>query len=180
MTVNTIAGLLLPESNSTVSPLPATPPRGPVPLARIARTLAGRHGLWRSLLRIDPERRWYTRVAGGEGWEAWLIGWAPGQGTGLHDHGASAGAFTVLTGALVETTPIRGAAGTAALTSRTLAAGAVRSFGPDHVHDVTAPAHAPAASLHVYGPSLSLMNWYEYDPATGLSLVRTETEGDDW
>ena len=32
----------------------------------------------------------------------WLLSWLPGQGTGLHDHGGSAGAFAVVRGTLHE------------------------------------------------------------------------------
>ena len=37
-------------------------------------------------------------------YEAWLLTWLPGQSTGLHDHGGSAGAFTVLSGVVEEST----------------------------------------------------------------------------
>ena len=34
--------------------------------------------------------------------EIWLLSWVPGQGTALHDHGLSAGAFAVAQGTLIE------------------------------------------------------------------------------
>src|SRR3712207_8332217 len=34
--------------------------------------------------------------------QVWLLSWLPGQGTGLHDHGGSAGALAVVRGTLSE------------------------------------------------------------------------------
>ncbi|HEY3734587.1 MAG TPA: hypothetical protein VGL63_11790 [Streptosporangiaceae bacterium] len=51
-------------------------------------------GSWRGLVRYDPARRWYHRLEITNEYEVWLLSWQPGQGTGFHDHGGSAGAFT--------------------------------------------------------------------------------------
>ncbi len=48
------------------------------------------------------------------GAQVWLLSWLPEQGTPLHDHGTSAGAFTVVRGTLTE----RVVAGRAAAASR--------------------------------------------------------------
>ena len=165
--------------SSTPALLPELERPGPRGLGRLAQRLAERAELWRPLLHVDPERRWYARLAAGEGWEAWLLTWLPGQRTGLHDHGDSAGAFTVLAGTLVELTPSR-RPGPATLAERTLRAPDVRAFGPDHVHDVLGAGDGPAASLHVYGPRLERMNHYGFAPETGLRLVASEREGADW
>src|SRR4051812_42813201 len=39
--------------------------------------------------------------------DVWLIHWAPGSGTPMHDHGGSAGVISVIAGALVERRPRR-------------------------------------------------------------------------
>lgn len=155
-------------------------PRGPRSLAGIARHLAGQVEVWRPLLHIDPDRRWYTRLTTGDGWEAWLLTWLPGQGTDLHDHGGSAGAFTLLQGELTELTPAPTSADRARLASRTLRAPEVRAFGPQHVHQVIGVGDTAAASLHVYAPALTVMNRYVLDPARGPVIAETDRAGSDW
>jgi predicted metal-dependent enzyme (double-stranded beta helix superfamily) len=157
------------------APLPTL--ASPAGLGRLARTLAADADLWHPLLHVDPVHRWYTRLARTDDWEAWLLTWAPGQRTGLHDHGASAGAFTVLDGTVAELTPRRRARG---LATQTFGAGEVRSFGPGYVHEVVGAGDRPAATLHVYGPHLARMNRYALDAAGGLRHVRSEVAGQDW
>jgi hypothetical protein len=149
-------------------------------LGRLSRELAADGGLWRPLLHVDPVDRWYTRLARTDAWEAWLLTWAPGQRTGLHDHGPSAGAFTVLEGRVEELTPrTRGNGSADGLTSRTFGEGELRPFGANYVHEVAGTGDRPAATLHVYGPHLHRMNRYAL---VGGRLVRTRTEkaGRDW
>jgi len=160
-------------------PVPGTDPLSPKALAAIARRLAGQADLWRPLLHVDPDRRWYTRLTTGPGWEAWLLTWLPGQGTDLHDHGGSSGAFTILDGELQELTPA-GAATPGRLTSRVLTAGEVRAFGSRHIHQVIGVGGTAAASLHVYGPALTVMNRYHLDPERGPVLAETDRAGQDW
>jgi mannose-6-phosphate isomerase-like protein (cupin superfamily) len=117
-----------------------------------ARVLAARPEEWLSRVRLSAEGRWYERIHRDDSHEIWLISWLPGQGTGFHDHGRSAGAFAVALGDLEEY-DIAGA--------RTVAAGQVRGFGPGYVHDVRNVAAAPAVSVHVYSPPLEVMNRYE-------------------
>jgi predicted metal-dependent enzyme (double-stranded beta helix superfamily) len=149
-------------------------------LAAIARQLAGQVDAWRPLLHVDPDRRWYTRLSTGDGWEAWLLTWLPGQGTDLHDHGGSSGAFTVLSGELQELTPAGTAAEPARLSSRVLRAPQVRAFGPSYIHQVIGVGDTAAASLHVYGPALTVMNRYELDAELGPVVAVTERAGQDW
>jgi predicted metal-dependent enzyme (double-stranded beta helix superfamily) len=157
--------------------LPTLSSPTPAGLARLALTLAADADRWRPLLHVDPVNRWYARLARTDDWEAWLLTWAPGQRTGVHDHGGSAGAFTVLEGQVEERTP-RGRPG--GLAARTWTAGEVRAFGGAHVHEVVGTGDRPAATLHVYGPRLSRMNRYELDPAGALLLVGSESAGEDW
>ena len=149
-------------------------------LAGIARQLAADSGLWRPLLQVDTEERWYTRLTTGPDWEAWLLTWCPGQGTDLHDHGGSAGAFTVLAGQLEELTPACTESTPDRLASRVLSAGQIRPFGRQHIHQVIGIGDQPAASLHVYGPALTVMNRYHLDPERGPVLTVTERVGTDW
>ena len=58
--------------------------------------------------------------------------------------------------------------------------GIERERGPEHVHDVVGAGDAPAATLHVYAPRLTLMNHYEVDDDGRLRLTSTEAEGVDW
>jgi Cysteine dioxygenase type I len=83
---------------------PTTPPAlvSPASLAEIALTVAGRPRDWLSLVRYQTGQRWYKRLAWDEVHELWVLSWLPGQGTGFHDHGSSAGAFAVASGWLVE------------------------------------------------------------------------------
>src|SRR5690349_14507437 len=44
----------------------------------------------------DPDQRWHQRIYRDRRVDIWLISWLPTQGTQLHDHGGSSGAFSVL------------------------------------------------------------------------------------
>ncbi|MET8308851.1 cysteine dioxygenase family protein [Micromonospora sp. NPDC005173] len=110
---------------------------------------------WPVPLCFDPDERWYARLASGADHEVWALSWLPGQGTDLHDHGGSAGAFRVVAGALTEETVASGR-----LHPRLLAAGTGRRFGPRHVHVVTNRGTEPAVSVHVYRPALVRMTRY--------------------
>jgi predicted metal-dependent enzyme (double-stranded beta helix superfamily) len=124
-------------------------------LAQLAMLLRKDRQRWQHLVRFDPTHRWYDRFTTGPGWEAWLLTWLPGQSTGLHDHGVSAGAFTVLTGALTETVVPSGVPQT-----RTLIEGEAHGFSEGYVHDVGNQGHGPAVGLHVYSPALATMTRY--------------------
>ncbi|MGK5740766.1 cysteine dioxygenase [Micromonospora sp. URMC 103] len=110
---------------------------------------------WPAPLRFDPVTRWYARLATGVDHEVWALSWLPGQGTDLHDHGGSAGAFLVVAGILTEET-VSGAR----LRPRRLPAGSGRRFGARHVHLVANRDDAPAVSVHVYRPALRRMTRY--------------------
>jgi predicted metal-dependent enzyme (double-stranded beta helix superfamily) len=110
--------------------------------------------------------------------QVWLLSWLPEQGTPLHDHGTSAGAFGVVRGTLAERVVAARRSGVQETTDE-LTAGRVRHFGPHYVHQVTNVATEPAVSVHVYTPGLAWMNTYRID---GSALVATGTEraGVDW
>jgi mannose-6-phosphate isomerase-like protein (cupin superfamily) len=149
-------------------------PAGAGPLA-VARRYAARPATWSKLVRYDVDERFYTRVGGTPDHEVWLLTWLPGQGTDLHDHGGCAGAFTVVSGVLVEETVLGGR-----LRPRRLSAGSGRAFGPRHVHRVTNSAGRPAVSLHVYRPALRRMNRYELLPTGALRRVEVTRAGAQW
>jgi predicted metal-dependent enzyme (double-stranded beta helix superfamily) len=147
----------------------------PRQLAAEVRRLTAEPAEWVTRVRLDPEGRWYERIAGGDGYELWLISWLPGQSTGFHDHGGSAGAFGVVWGSLDECVVPR--TGARALVNM-LRAGQVRAFGPRHVHDVRNSATATVAvSVHAYSPPLSTMTRYDLTPG-GLAAAGTEGAGD--
>jgi rhodanese-related sulfurtransferase/quercetin dioxygenase-like cupin family protein len=152
---------IIPDATADV-----LPPLASHILEDIASGLATSAPLWRAMAHHDPSRRNPVRLLATDRYEVWVIGWTPGQGVALHDHGPSAGVLTVTEGTLVESAslpsgPVR--TGIAAGQSRPLPVGVVHELanhGPEH-----------ATSIHVYSPPLTVMHWY--DPA---SLQRTGTE----
>jgi predicted metal-dependent enzyme (double-stranded beta helix superfamily) len=171
---------------ATLSPpvggdLPQLRRPSPRRLHRLAQDLAHRTDLWRSRVSFAHDTRFSVRVAVTDDYEAWLLTWLPGQSTGLHDHGGSAGAFVVLEGSVEEATlaPARGSS-PAALVHRTLTAGRVRSFGEHYVHDVTNTGAVPAVSLHVYAPALETMRFFVLDELGRPQVVSLEQSGTDW
>jgi predicted metal-dependent enzyme (double-stranded beta helix superfamily) len=102
--------------------------------------------------------------------EVWLLSWLPGQRTGFHDHGRSAGAFTVVQGCLRERAAPGGRPEPA---GATLLPGSVRWFGPRYIHDVGNESAAPAISVHAYSPPLTTMDRFA---VSGGRLVRAAAE----
>jgi hypothetical protein len=134
----------------------------------VAGTVA-RASQWRDLVRYDPARRWYHRLELTSDYEVWLLSWYPGQGTGFHDHGGSAGAFMVALGDLREQT-VRGRR---EVVARAVGPGATRSFGPRFVHNVLNDSAGTALSVHAYSPPLPPMRRYELT-AAGLRYTGAE------
>ncbi len=118
-------------------------------LVAVAREVASLEALWRPVLRHNPDARFYERLLLTGSIEVWLLGWAPGQGVRIHDHGGAWGAFTVVEGALLE------AAEGVRTTHR---AGSATWFGPRWTHSVAnasrnpSPGGAIATSIHAYSP----------------------------
>lgn len=127
----------------------------------LARSIAADRSEWEHLVRYDATTRWYHRLRTGPGYEVWLLSWVPGQGSGLHDHGASSGVLTVLDGELTEHTA-RG--------SLTLGAGSQRVFAPGYAHEVQNDSLDGAVSLHVYFPGLTEMPMHNCSPARPEAL----------
>jgi mannose-6-phosphate isomerase-like protein (cupin superfamily) len=106
------------------------------------------------------ERSWRL-VARTPDFDAWLIAWPAGGRVELHDHGASRGVLTVLSGTLVETVPHRDEWGRLDLLRCDLQTGVTLRFDHGHVHDVLNEGPEPALSLHVYSPALTSMTHFE-------------------
>jgi predicted metal-dependent enzyme (double-stranded beta helix superfamily) len=139
-------------------------------LAQTAQQIASSPEDWLDQVHYDTDERWYLRLAQDAEHEVWLLSWLPGQHTGFHDHGASAGAFAVALGSLAE----RAAPyGRPERSPRELAQGAVRSFGANYVHDVGNSSDRPAVSVHAYSPPLAMMRHYE-TASSGLLKVRRQ------
>jgi predicted metal-dependent enzyme (double-stranded beta helix superfamily) len=131
--------------------------------------VADRQIEWLDRIRLNPAGRWYEQIHLDDSHEVWLISWLPGQETGFHDHGGASGAFTVALGTLLESRP----AG-AAVQSKPVGAGGVRSFGPRYIHNVrNASAASVAVSVHAYSPPMSAMTRYEMTQS-GLVTLGTE------
>jgi rhodanese-related sulfurtransferase/mannose-6-phosphate isomerase-like protein (cupin superfamily) len=149
--------------------------RTPTQLAEIVSAFAS-FDQWLDRVRLRADRRWYERLYHGPEYDVWVISWMPGQSTGFHDHGNSAGAFVVKTGSLEEHRPGE--------RPRMISAGESRAFDSDYAHDVRNISAAPAISIHAYSPPLTEMNEYELE---GDQLVprtdgwpKPETADSDW
>ena len=170
--------------------LPSTPPADAVSrrtgAAGLAAALAAAAPRWLDLVEYRTASRWTHLLPAADaaavldpslhpelaGAQVWLLSWLPAQGTPLHDHGTSAGAFTVVSGTLTERVVSAGR-NDVREDGADLTAGRVRHFGPHYVHQVQNIQDEPAVSVHVYTPGLSWMNTYAVDAGV---LVRTGTE----
>jgi len=122
-------------------------------------------------VQADPEERWHVRLHCDEQVDVWLISWTQAQGTELHDHGGSAGAFTVVEGTLTESVWSVGG-----LRENARAAGETVAFGEHYVHDVTNREVPVAVSVHAYSPPLTLMNFYEIEEGRLSRLASSWTD----
>jgi cysteine dioxygenase type I len=128
---------------------------------------------------VPSDDRWFALLHGDDEVDIWLISWAPGHPTELHDHGGSLGALTLLSGSLDE---FRWDG--ERLRRRRLEAGDQAGFPLGWVHDVVwAPTAGPASgpssagstlSVHAYSPPLTVMSYYEVTEQHTLRRRRTE------
>lgn len=144
----------------------------------IARHYADQPRLWPVPPRFEPARRWYACLADDTDAQVWLLTWLPGQGTDLHDHGGSSGAFAVVAGALTEEV-IRLDGDRAEVTTGSFTTGAGHDFGAHYVHRMTNRSTEPAISIHVYGPRLTVMHRYEVD-GERIRRIATDRAGVAW
>lgn len=118
----------------------------------------------------DLDERWHQRIYRDPRLDVWLLSWLPEQGTELHDHGGSAGSFTVLSGTLTETVVAGGA-----LRDAHRDAGHSVGFGAHYVHDVRNASAAPAVSVHAYSPPLTAMTYYDLADGALIPIKSLET-----
>ncbi|GAA4851552.1 cysteine dioxygenase family protein [Kitasatospora terrestris] len=135
--------------------------------AQLVREIAADRARWEPLVRYDALTRWYARLETGPGYEVWLLSWLPGQSSGFHDHGRSAGVMTVVQGELTE----RSLTGEGEAT-RTLAPGGQRVYSAGYLHEVVNAALEPAVSVHLYTPGLVEMNHYAQDRERSVTADR--------
>jgi hypothetical protein len=162
-----------PTGEISTSTTSARPPRRDVNLLAIAEGFAVSAAEIPEL-RDVPERQWVL-LAATDLFEAWAIGWPPGGKIELHDHGHSSGAVVVARGSLIETRIRPTDHGVATVESHHLGTGKSRTFGSHYVHDIVNVGPRHAVSVHVYGPKLTSMSYYQLSPTGRLQAVRTET-----
>jgi quercetin dioxygenase-like cupin family protein len=124
-------------------------------LTDMAAGLACTADAWADRLPEDPVFRTGLLLLASEDFDAWLLRWPPGTGVAPHDHGDSTGAFTVVTGELLEIRWTRGFR-----RSRLVSPGEVTTIDRGVVHDVIAPSER-SLSVHVYSPPLTSMSFYD-------------------
>lgn len=151
---------------------PSGLPVGADVLSAIAAGLAAVTVPWELRDGEVPTERRYQRVLATPAYEAWVICWPVGKSLDLHDHGGSAGAFSVVSGQLDEATLKGGAT-----VVRTVDAGQTVSFGSSMVHAVVNRSSTVATSVHVYSPPLASMVYYQPDDSGQLGAV-AEDAGD--
>src|SRR5947209_20416090 len=71
-------------------------------LVQVVERYAGDVRAGRFVPEYGADQRWHVRIHQDEDVDVWLISWTTEQGTELHDHGGSSGAFTVVDGTLNE------------------------------------------------------------------------------
>jgi quercetin dioxygenase-like cupin family protein len=119
----------------------------------------------------DCEERNGMRLLHTPDYDVWLLRWPPGSRVTPHDHGDSAGAFTVVDGELIE---LRWHG--AIPECRLLDGGETVSFARGVVHDVVA-TNRVAYSLHAYSPPLQVMSFYDVPAPAPQVTVFTGPSG---
>jgi predicted metal-dependent enzyme (double-stranded beta helix superfamily) len=128
-------------------------------------------------IKYDESERWHQRLYRDQRVDVWLISWLPTQGTQLHDHGGSAGAFTVVSGELTEAVYRTGGRQPASLVDWQRPAGASIGFGSRYVHDVRNLSDRPAVSVHAYSRPLTSMTFYDVaDAGELITLAKVVTD----
>jgi len=137
-------------------------------LRELVTGIAANPSEWADLVRFDLTERFYVRLRRTDDVEVWLICWDIGQDTLLHDHGGSAGAFTVARGSLFEDF---GATDQPGLRTRRHTEGDAVGFGVGYLHNLVNVSTEPTVSVHAYSPPLRAMNFYCWLP-TGMHHLR--------
>ena len=94
-----------------------------------------------------------TRIYVGTGAELWLLGWMPGQGSTVHDHGGVDVAYVVLAGALEEEVFVADDAGRAhVIAARRVTVGGVVACDGYAIHRVRVVGSTPLVTVHLFAP----------------------------
>ena len=133
-------------------------------LEAFARELAAASERWRHLVHHDPAQRTYALLHHDHEVMAWLICWMDDHDTGFHDHDGSAGAVTVVSGAVREERLRLGAEPA----RRIVRGGESFTFASADIHRVLHHGAAPAVTIHAYSPPLWRMGAYEVEPGGAL------------
>lgn len=152
-------------------------PLDAIQLVEFTRFVAGevRAGRY-PFVAFDERSRWHRRIYRDQRVDVWLISWLPDQGTQLHDHGGSSGAFTVLSGVLAEAVYVRSGRDAGRLREREHKAGRSVGFDSRYVHDVRNRSAAPAVSVHAYSPALTSMTYYDVEAHELVELATVITD----
>ncbi|HSY14720.1 MAG TPA: cysteine dioxygenase family protein [Jatrophihabitantaceae bacterium] len=127
-------------------------------------------------IKFDPLARWHQRVYRDRRVDVWLISWLPSQGTQLHDHGGSAGSFTVIAGELAEAVYVPTGPRAGSLRERVHRAGRSIGFDARYVHDVRNTSERPAVSVHAYSRPLTSMTYYDVEDGELVELASVTTD----
>lgn len=151
-------------------------PLNPAELVELTRFVAAevRTGAYR--VGFELAERWHQRIYRDQRVDIWVITWLTDQGTQLHDHGGSSGAFTVVSGTLSEAVHIGSGPGAGSLRERRHVAGRNIGFGPHHVHDVRNVDAEPAISVHAYSAPLTSMNFYDLENGQLTRFASLDTD----
>lgn len=115
----------------------------------LVKDIAASPSVWAHLVQYTEPRLRMTLV-GVPGIATWLMTWAPGQGSGLHDHGGSAGAFVVVRGSIrQDVVDDQGQVHTGSYQ-----VGQVSSFKRDVVHELRNEGSEGAVTIHAFRPEL--------------------------
>jgi len=152
---------------------------GPLGLIDLTRLFAAEVAVGKyPFVEYDEDERWHQRIYRDQRVDIWLISWLPSQATSLHDHGGSAGAFSVIEGQLIETV----AAGhIGAGPARPLVELARRTddsvgFSKHYIHDVRNAGERPAVSVHAYSPPLTSMTYYDLEAGELIPIATVLTD----
>jgi predicted metal-dependent enzyme (double-stranded beta helix superfamily) len=142
---------------------------------RLLAALAIDHAFTASFEIVEEPRageRASARVYRSATHDIWLIRWAPGSRTELHDHGGSAGGLYVVEGELTEHRP--NPTGVGRPIRRAIRARDHRPMPASHVHEIANESGTGAASIHVYSPPLTTMQHYEPTAGAHPQVTRRE------
>ncbi|HEY6772166.1 MAG TPA: hypothetical protein VI035_06915 [Solirubrobacterales bacterium] len=143
-------------------------------LEEIVREVGRAPWVWGHAVSFDVERRSHRVLYKTDALEIALFGWAAGQDTRFHDHGAASGAAFICSGMLIE--DVVEAADGQILRRHTheRRAQTTFSFGPDYIHRVRQdPAHGVALSIHAYTPQVSDALDYDVGPDGTIRVLES-------